>query len=172
MGERYFVLHRAHLHGTRMRAQHLAFVVGACGLLGLTVVTGTGLRVPLRACLLRRLSLLAGPFAWLDWLPQLWGERRRLLDRATLGDPDDIAGLRREIRQIGASGDYSWTDRFARRIRGRGLPTGFRIESDIAKLSERQMIADVARDVPPQSGFRACHPSERSAADQSLSMGY
>jgi uncharacterized RDD family membrane protein YckC len=52
-------------------------------LLGLTVVTETGLRAPLRACVLRRLSLLAGPFAWLDWLPQLWGERRRLLDRAT-----------------------------------------------------------------------------------------
>jgi uncharacterized RDD family membrane protein YckC len=50
---------------------------------GLTVVTETGLRVPLRACVLRRLSLLAGPFAWLDWLPQLWGERRRFLDRAT-----------------------------------------------------------------------------------------
>lgn len=40
-------------------------------LLGLTVVTETGLRAPLRACLLRRLSLLAGPFAWLDWLPIL-----------------------------------------------------------------------------------------------------
>ena len=52
-------------------------------LLGLTVVTETGLRVPLRACAVRRLSLLAGPFAWLDWLPQLWGERRRLLDRLT-----------------------------------------------------------------------------------------
>jgi len=52
-------------------------------LLGLTVVTETGLRVPLRACVVRRLSLLAGPFAWLDWLPQLWGERRRLLDRLT-----------------------------------------------------------------------------------------
>lgn len=52
-------------------------------LLGLTVVTETGLRVPLRACVIRRLSLLAGPFAWLDWLPQLWGERRRLLDRIT-----------------------------------------------------------------------------------------
>lgn len=50
-------------------------------LLGLTVVTETGLRVPLGACVVRRLSLLAGPFAWLDWLPQLWGERRRFLDR-------------------------------------------------------------------------------------------
>jgi superfamily II DNA/RNA helicase/ribosomal protein L37AE/L43A len=28
------------------------------------------------------------------------------LDRATLGDSDDIAGLRREIRQVGASGHY------------------------------------------------------------------
>jgi uncharacterized RDD family membrane protein YckC len=50
-------------------------------LLGLTVVTETGLRAPLVPCLVRRLSLLAGPFAWLDWLPQLWGERRRFLDR-------------------------------------------------------------------------------------------
>lgn len=46
-------------------------------LLGLTVVTETGQRVPLGACVIRRFSLLAGPFAWLDWLPQLWGERRR-----------------------------------------------------------------------------------------------
>lgn len=50
-------------------------------LLGLTVVTEAGLRVPLVTCVARRLSLLAGPFAWLDWLPQLWGERRRFLDR-------------------------------------------------------------------------------------------
>jgi uncharacterized RDD family membrane protein YckC len=50
-------------------------------LLGLTVVTETGLRAPLRACIVRRLSLLAGPLAWLDWLPQLWGDRQRFLDR-------------------------------------------------------------------------------------------
>jgi len=52
-------------------------------LLGLTVVTETGLRAPPGACVARRLSLLAGPFAWLDWLPQFWGERRRFLDRLT-----------------------------------------------------------------------------------------
>jgi uncharacterized RDD family membrane protein YckC len=52
-------------------------------LLGLTVVTETGLRVPPVTCVVRRLSLLAGPAAWLDWLPQLWGDRRRLLDRWT-----------------------------------------------------------------------------------------
>ncbi len=50
-------------------------------LLGLTVVTETGLRAPLARCVARRLSLLAGPSAWLDWLPQLWGDRRRFLDR-------------------------------------------------------------------------------------------
>lgn len=38
---------------------------------------------PLQASVVRRLSLLAGPFAWLDWLPQLRGERQRLLDRLT-----------------------------------------------------------------------------------------
>jgi uncharacterized RDD family membrane protein YckC len=52
-------------------------------LLGLTVVTETGLRVPPVTCIARRLSLLAGPFAWLDWLPQFWGDRHRLLDRLT-----------------------------------------------------------------------------------------
>jgi uncharacterized RDD family membrane protein YckC len=52
-------------------------------LLGLTVVTEAGLRAPLVTCVARRLSLLAGPFAWLDWLPQLWGEQRRFLDRLT-----------------------------------------------------------------------------------------
>jgi uncharacterized RDD family membrane protein YckC len=52
-------------------------------LLGLTVVTGTGLRVPPVTCVVRRLSLLAGPSAWLGWLPQLWGDRRRLPDRLT-----------------------------------------------------------------------------------------
>ena len=30
---------------------------------------------------MRRLSFLAGPLAWLDWLPILGGDRRRALDR-------------------------------------------------------------------------------------------
>jgi hypothetical protein len=41
------------------------------------------LQVPPVTSVVRRLSLLAGPSAWLDWLPQFWGDRRRLLDRLT-----------------------------------------------------------------------------------------
>jgi uncharacterized RDD family membrane protein YckC len=72
-------------------------------LFGLTVVSETGLRAPLGACVVRRLSLLAGPFAWLDWLPQLWGERRRFLDRVAgtkvvaqrgRGEPRPVPGRR------------------------------------------------------------------------------
>jgi hypothetical protein len=37
------------------------------------------------AALLRRTSLLAGPLAWVDWMPLLWGDRRRLLDLAVGG---------------------------------------------------------------------------------------
>ncbi|NRQ31906.1 hypothetical protein HII36_08645 [Nonomuraea sp. NN258] len=49
-------------------------------LLKLCVVTESGLRPHPAAGLGRRLSLLVGPVAWLDWLPVLWGDRRRLLD--------------------------------------------------------------------------------------------
>jgi uncharacterized RDD family membrane protein YckC len=49
-------------------------------LLGLRVVTQSGLRVHPVAGTIRRLSLLLGPIAWLDWAPALWGERRRILD--------------------------------------------------------------------------------------------
>nr|WP_281259362.1 RDD family protein [Prauserella shujinwangii] len=47
---------------------------------GLRVVTETGLRVPVPVAIARRLSFLAGPLAWLDWLPVLWGQRRRVAD--------------------------------------------------------------------------------------------
>jgi uncharacterized RDD family membrane protein YckC len=49
-------------------------------LLGLRVVTQSGLRVHPAAGTIRRLSFLLGPIAWLDWAPALWGERRRILD--------------------------------------------------------------------------------------------
>lgn len=49
-------------------------------LVGLRVVTEQGLRVSLGRGLLRRISFLFGPLAWLDWLPFLAGRRRRLLD--------------------------------------------------------------------------------------------
>lgn len=52
-------------------------------LLRLVVVSDTGLRIRPGKALLRRVSFLAGPFAWLDWIPLLWGDRRRLLDRVT-----------------------------------------------------------------------------------------
>lgn len=50
---------------------------------GLKVVTGSGLRIDAVTGVLRRLSFLVGPFAWLDWIPALWGDRRRILDRMT-----------------------------------------------------------------------------------------
>jgi uncharacterized RDD family membrane protein YckC len=51
-------------------------------LLGLKVVTGEGIRLRIHAALLRRASFLLGPVAWLDWVPALWGDHRRVLDRA------------------------------------------------------------------------------------------
>ncbi|MFG6195558.1 RDD family protein [Nonomuraea sp. JJY05] len=47
----------------------------------LRVVTESGLRIHPVAGVARRLSLLLGPFAWLDWAPVVWGDRRRVLDR-------------------------------------------------------------------------------------------
>ncbi|WP_049567163.1 RDD family protein [Nonomuraea sp. SBT364] len=49
----------------------------------LLVVTETGLRIHPVTGIVRRLSPLLGPFAWLDWVPVAWGDRRRLLDRLT-----------------------------------------------------------------------------------------
>jgi uncharacterized RDD family membrane protein YckC len=50
-------------------------------LMGLRVVSEAGTRIRARAGVMRRLSFLAGPLAWVDWIPVLWGERRRVLDR-------------------------------------------------------------------------------------------
>jgi len=50
-------------------------------LLGLRVVTEDGIRIRPYAGMVRRMSFLAGPIAWLDWIPALWGERQRILDR-------------------------------------------------------------------------------------------
>ncbi|MFI7130975.1 RDD family protein [Nonomuraea sp. NPDC050153] len=47
----------------------------------LRVVTEAGLRIHPVTGIVRRLSLLLGPFAWLDWVPVVWGDRRRVLDR-------------------------------------------------------------------------------------------
>ncbi|MDF2705000.1 RDD family protein [Nonomuraea muscovyensis] len=52
-------------------------------LMKLRVVTEAGLRIHPVAGVVRRLSLLVGPFAWLDWAPVVWGDRRRVLDRLT-----------------------------------------------------------------------------------------
>jgi uncharacterized RDD family membrane protein YckC len=52
-------------------------------LLRLRVATEAGLRMRPGVALLRRTSFLLGPFAWLDWVPLLWGNRRRLLELAT-----------------------------------------------------------------------------------------
>jgi hypothetical protein len=51
-------------------------------LLRLRTGTEDGLKLRPSAGLVRRASLLAGPLAWVDWIPFLWGDRRRLLDRA------------------------------------------------------------------------------------------
>ncbi|WP_250443033.1 RDD family protein [Actinotalea sp. C106] len=47
----------------------------------LKTVTVGGTRVSFGMAVLRRVSLLAGPVAWIDWVPCLWGDRGRLLDR-------------------------------------------------------------------------------------------
>ncbi|MFE0154257.1 RDD family protein [Nonomuraea sp. NPDC059007] len=52
-------------------------------LLKLRVATETGLRVHPARGVAQRLSLILGPAAWLDWLPFVWGDRRRLLDLLT-----------------------------------------------------------------------------------------
>ena len=52
-------------------------------LLKLCVVTEAGLRVHPAGGIGRRLSLVLGPAAWLDWLPLLWGDRHRVLDHLT-----------------------------------------------------------------------------------------
>jgi len=50
-------------------------------LLGLRVVTDTGLRIGVIAGVVRRLGFLLGPAAWLDWIPFLVGHPWRVLDR-------------------------------------------------------------------------------------------
>jgi uncharacterized RDD family membrane protein YckC len=49
-------------------------------LLGLCVVTETGLRVGALAGIVRRTSFLLGPLAWMDWIPFLAGRPRRVFD--------------------------------------------------------------------------------------------
>jgi uncharacterized RDD family membrane protein YckC len=66
----------------------LGLLEGATGstpgkrLFGLRVVSERGLRIGVRPALVRRLSFLLGPVAWLDWAPFLSGHPRRLLDFA------------------------------------------------------------------------------------------
>lgn len=66
----------------------LGLLEGATGstpgkrLFGLRVVSERGLRIGARPALVRRLSFLLGPLAWLDWAPFLSGRPRRLLDYA------------------------------------------------------------------------------------------
>lgn len=50
-------------------------------LMGLHVVTEEGTRITLHAGIVRRSSFLVGPVAWLDWVPALWGDRQRVLDK-------------------------------------------------------------------------------------------
>jgi len=52
-------------------------------LMKLRTVTETGLRIHPITGIVRRLCLLLGPFAWVDWIPAVWGDRRRILDRLT-----------------------------------------------------------------------------------------
>lgn len=49
-------------------------------LMGLWVANDKGIRIPHHAGIIRRLCFLVGPFAWADWIPLLWGDRRRILD--------------------------------------------------------------------------------------------
>ncbi|MDF5754939.1 RDD family protein [Spongiactinospora sp. TRM90649] len=52
-------------------------------LTGLRVVSDSGLRLHPVAALARRLCVVLGPLAWLDRLPAVWGDSRRLLDHVT-----------------------------------------------------------------------------------------
>ncbi|TDD57240.1 RDD family protein [Nonomuraea terrae] len=52
-------------------------------LMKLRVVSENGLRIHPVTGVVRRLSLLLGPLAWVDWAPVVWGDRRRVLDRLT-----------------------------------------------------------------------------------------
>ncbi|HEX4818257.1 MAG TPA: RDD family protein [Nonomuraea sp.] len=52
-------------------------------LLRLRVVTEDGLRLHPVGGVVRRVSLMLGPIAWLDWVPVVWGDRRRVLDHLT-----------------------------------------------------------------------------------------
>ncbi|MEQ4305010.1 RDD family protein [Plantactinospora sp. B6F1] len=49
-------------------------------LVGLCVVTEAGLRIGALAGIVRRVSFLLGPLAWLDWVPFLANRPRRLFD--------------------------------------------------------------------------------------------
>lgn len=50
-------------------------------LVGMWVTSEAGTRISPSAGIVRRLSFLAGPLAWLDWTPLLWGDRRRVCER-------------------------------------------------------------------------------------------
>ncbi len=63
---------------------------------GLRVISESGTRVSLSAGIIRRLSFLLGPAAWLDWVPALRGDRQRILDhlaetRVIVTIPDTVA---------------------------------------------------------------------------------
>lgn len=49
-------------------------------LLGLRVTDDDGLLITPRTGIVRRLTFLGGPLAWLDWLPVLKGDQRRIFD--------------------------------------------------------------------------------------------
>lgn len=61
-------------------------------LMKLRVVTEDGLRIHPITGIVRRLCLLLGPFAWVDWVPAVWGDRRRILDRLTETKVVPVAG--------------------------------------------------------------------------------
>jgi len=50
-------------------------------LMGMWVTSEVGTRISIAAGIVRRLSFLTGPLAWLDWVPLLWGDRRRVCER-------------------------------------------------------------------------------------------
>jgi uncharacterized RDD family membrane protein YckC len=67
----------------------LGFLEGVAGttpgkrILRLRTVTTMGLRIPLAVAVVRRLSFLIGPFAWLDWCLALRPSRQRGLEQLT-----------------------------------------------------------------------------------------
>ncbi|MET9341928.1 RDD family protein [Nonomuraea sp. NPDC003804] len=65
-------------------------------LMKLRVVTESGTKIHVGDGIFRRVCLLLGPFAWIDWLPIAFNERRRILEHLTHTVVIDADGSRQQ----------------------------------------------------------------------------